>query len=372
MSERLKRAVQELLTHADVKINGKRVWDIRVLNDRFYARVLAQGSLGLGESYMDGWWECDALEQFFDRVLRAKLDQKVKGSWRLLASGVLAHVQNRQKKSRAFNIAYAHYNKGNDLYAAMLGRTLAYTCAYWKNAKTLDQAQDAKFDLVCKKIGLKKGQRVLDIGCGGGGLAAHAARKYKAHVVGITVSEEQVALAQERCKGLPVEIRLQDYRDVNEQFDHIISLGMFEHVGVKNYRHYMEVAHRCLKDDGLFLLHTIAGNTSVRMTDPWLDKYIFPDSVLPSIAQIGASIEGLFVMEDWHNFGHDYSKTLLAWHANFEKAWPQLKDRYDERFHRMWRYYLLCSTGSFLARKNQLWQVVLSKNGVRGGYVSIR
>jgi cyclopropane-fatty-acyl-phospholipid synthase len=226
--------------------------------------------------------------------------------------------------------------------------------------------------LVCRKIGLKAGQRVLDIGCGWGSFAQFAAERYGASVVGITVSQEQLTLAQERCKGLPIELRLQDYRDVNETFDHIVSLGMFEHVGDKNYRTYFEMVHRCLKDDGLFLLHTIGSNKSGHATEPWMDKYIFPGSLLPSVKYIAAASEGLFVMEDWHNFGTDYDKTLLTWNANVEAHWDELKVNYDERFHRMWNYYLLTCAGSFRSRVNQLWQIVLSKKGVAGGYESIR
>jgi cyclopropane-fatty-acyl-phospholipid synthase len=181
-----------------------------------------------------------------------------------------------------------------------------------------------------------------------------------------------VELGRERCKGLPVEIRLQDYREVNEPFDHIVSLGMIEHVGSKNYRTYMQTAHRCLKDDGIFLLHTIGSNRSVRTTDPWIEKYIFPNSQLPSIRQLALASEGLFVMEDWQNFGVHYDKTLMAWYQNFDAGWDELKSTYSERFYRMWTYYLLSCAGSFRARKNQLWQIVFSKQGISGGFVPPR
>ncbi|EKD33554.1 MAG: hypothetical protein ACD_76C00004G0005 [uncultured bacterium] len=254
----------------------------------------------------------------------------------------------------------------------MLDNSMTYTCGYWKDASTLDDAQEAKLDLVCKKIGLKHGDSVLDIGCGWGSFAKFAAEKYKAKVLGVTVSKEQIKLGQGLCRGLPVELRLQDYRKISGSFDHIVSLGMFEHVGYKNYRIFFEVVRRCLKDNGLFLLHTIGGNRSVHSTDPWIGKYIFPNSMLPSASQIASATEGLFVMEDWHNFGSDYDKTLMAWHSNFEKNWGSLMAHYDERFHRMWQYYLLSCAGSFRARQNQLWQIVYSKNGIINGYNSVR
>jgi cyclopropane-fatty-acyl-phospholipid synthase len=165
---------------------------------------------------------------------------------------------------------------------------------------------------------------------------------------------------------------LQDYRELEEKFDRIISIGMFEHVGYRNYRTYMEVVHRCLKLDGLFLLHTIGGNTSVSSTDPWIDKYIFPNSMLPSAKQITSSAEGLFMLEDWHSFGHYYDNTLMAWYRNFTKNWHKIKDGYDQRFYRMWTYYLLSCAGAFRSRRNQLWQIVFSKNGEKGVYQSIR
>ncbi|RJQ22255.1 cyclopropane fatty acyl phospholipid synthase [Candidatus Woesearchaeota archaeon] len=368
--DRFRKTAQELLLRAGVKINGGNSWDIQVNNPDFYRRVLAGGSLALGESYMDGWWDCRNLDEFFTRIFRAELEKKV-STWSLLIPYLKASILNLQSRSRAFHIGKVHYDIGNDLYETMLDKRMTYTCGYWKDAKTLEDAQDAKLDLVCRKIGLKKGDRVLDIGCGWGSFAKYAAEKYGAKVTGITVSKEQAVLARKRCKGLPVTVRLQDYRDVDGQFDHIISLGMFEHVGYKNYRAYMEVAHRCLKDGGLFLLHTIGGNLSVKATDAWIDKYIFPNSLLPSVKQIAASIEGLFVMEDWHNFGADYDRTLMAWFKNFDDGWQNLKSSYDERFYRMWKYYLLACAGTFRARKNQLWQIVLSKKGVAGGYVRI-
>jgi cyclopropane-fatty-acyl-phospholipid synthase len=254
----------------------------------------------------------------------------------------------------------------------MLDQRMVYSCGYWKDATTLDEAQEAKLDLICQKLNLRSGMHILDIGSGWGSFAKFAAEKYGVRVTGITVSSEQAEMATEMCKGLPVEFKLMDYRLLSGTFDHIVSIGMFEHVGYKNYPIYMQVVHRCLKDDGLFLLHTIGGNKSEVMIDPWLNKYIFKDAMLPSIQQIGCAIEGVFVMEDWHNFSADYDKTLMAWHDHFVSSWDEIKEDYDEKFYRMWKYYLLMCAGSFRSRKNQLWQIVLSKNGVQGGYESVR
>jgi len=370
--DRMKQATLELLALADIKAGGEREWDIRVHDDGFYRRILSQGSLGLGESYMDGWWDCEKLDEFFFRVLRTRLRDRVKKSPVLVYRTLMARATNRQSRKRAFEVGERHYDLGNDLFENMLDERMVYSCGYWQDARTLDEAQNNKLDLICRKVGLQAGMKMLDIGCGWGSLAKYASEKYGAKVIGITISKEQVQLGLRLCGGLPVEIRLQDYRDVNERFDRIVSVGMFEHVGYRNFRTYMEVAHRCLEDHGLFLLHTIGGNKSVRSVDPWIDKYIFPNGMLPSVAQIGRAIEGLFVMEDWHNLSVDYDKTLTEWHRNLERNWDALKATYDERFHRMWRYYLLSCAGAFRARENQLWQIVLSKGGVMGGYQAVR
>ncbi len=369
---RHKEFVQNLLSLANIKINGSRPWDIKVHDERLYKRVMAQGSLGLGEAYMDGWWDCKRLDQFFSRVLAAGLDKKVKLTPNLVLHMLKARTINLQDRAGAKVVGRKHYDVGNALYGLMLDKRMNYSCGYWKNARTLDSAQEAKLDLICRKLGLKPGMSVLDIGCGWGGFAAFAAKKYGVKVLGVTISKEQAKLAGKLCRGLPVRIRLQDYRDVREKFDRIVSIGMFEHVGYKNYRKYMKVAAGCLKDGGLFLLHTIGSEISVHSPDPWIEKYIFPNSMIPSARQVSRAAEGIFVMEDWHNFGAYYDRTLMAWHANFEKGWHRISKDYGERFRRMWNYYLLSCAGSFRSRKNQLWQIVFSKSGVPGGYVSIR
>ncbi len=370
-ANRFRARIERLLDEADVRIDGERPWDIQVHRDEFYARVMAQGALGVGEAYMDGWWDCPRLDEFFHRVFAHELDRKIRPLADLwwVARGKLL---NLQRPSRAFQIGQRHYDIGNDLFRQMLDRRLVYSCGYWKDATTLDDAQEAKLELVCRKLGLREGMRVLDIGCGWGGMARYAVERFGVEVVGITVSEQQASFAREACRGLPVEIRLADYRDLDESFDAVLSLGMFEHVGHKNYRTYMEVVRRCLGDEGLFLLHTIAGNRSVRRANPWTDRYIFPNSMLPSAKQITAAAEGMFVIEDWHSFGADYDRTLMCWHENFVRAWHDLEASYGERFYRMWNFYLLSSAGTFRARSSQLWQIVLSPRGVRGGYTSVR
>ena len=359
------RAMMELFEKADIIVGGSRPWDIQLNTFGVPERIFAHGSLGLGEAYLDGAWDVENLDEFFDRILRAHLDQHVQ-PLRLIFHALRARLLNLQNSRRAWQVGKVHYDLGNDFYAAMLDPRMTYTCGYWKDADNLADAQEAKLELICRKLQLMPGMRVLDIGCGWGSFMGYAAEHYGVSCVGVTISKEQAEWAQKRYAGLPLEFRLQDYRETNERFDRIVSIGMFEHVGRKNHRTYTEVAHRCLEDGGLFLLHTIGKNVRDTVPDPWIDKYIFPNGDLPSIGQIADAVDGLFVVEDLHNFGADYDRTLMAWHENFSSAWPNFSKNLGERFRRMWNYYLLSCAGAFRARDIQLWQWVLSKEGVSG------
>ncbi len=324
-----KQTVARLLGEADVLINGARPWDIVVHDDRFYRRVLANGSLGLGESYMDQWWDCEEIDEMIARLLGAGLEEKIQPR-KFLYLFLLAHLMNPQRKSKAYEVGERHYDLGNDLFERMLDKRMTYTCAYWSGHPTpqgLDQAQEAKLELVCRKLGLKPGQHVLDIGSGWGSFMIYAAEKYGVAATGVTVSKEQVELGRKRAGNLPVTFELKDYRETTGSYDHVVSLGMFEHVGPRNHRTFMEVTNRVLKDEGLFLLQIAARSNSKTLPDPWSGKYIFPNTLIPCLGEIASSTNGLFVMEDLHNFGADYDKTLQSWHRNFEAAWPALKNK---------------------------------------------
>ncbi|MCA6999280.1 cyclopropane fatty acyl phospholipid synthase [Dickeya solani] len=359
--------VNEMLSAADIAINGSRPFDIQVKNPDMYRRVLREGSLGLGESYMDGWWECERLDMFFHRVLRAGLENQLPHRWRDTLRILMARLTNLQSRRRAWIVGKEHYDLGNDLFTLMLDPYMQYSCGYWKQAETLEQAQQDKLRLVCEKLQLRRGMTLLDIGCGWGGLAEFAARHYGVAVTGVTISREQQKLAQQRCRDLDVNILLQDYRDLNRQFDCIVSVGMFEHVGPKNYDDYFRVVRKNLKPTGLFLLHTIGANETNLKVDAWIDKYIFPNGCLPSVQHVAQASEPYLVMEDWHNFGSDYDRTLMAWHDRFQQHWSSLSEHYSDRFQRMFSYYLNACAGAFRARDMHLWQVLFSVGGVEGG-----
>ena len=362
-----RRKLRSLLESAGVLVDGPNPWDIRVHDDRFYKRVLTEAHLGTGESYMDGWWDCDALDEFFCRVLRRGLDREVSAIPRFIGS-ILGKAVNLQNPGRSFTVGQTHYNIGNDLYRAMLDRRMIYSCGYWRNARNLDEAQERKLRLVFGKLNIERDMHLLDIGCGWGGAARFAAEEYGVRVTGLTISTEQEKLAREYCAGLPVEIKLMDYRDLSGTYDRIYSIGMFEHVGHKNYPAYFQTVRRALAPEGLFLLHTIGSNRTGTNTDKWTSRYIFPNSMLPSANHITRASEGLLVLEDWHSFGHDYSLTLKSWADNIEQHRQALENDYSERFFRMWRYYLLSAAGSFRARHVQLWQIVYSHGGIEGPF----
>ena len=366
------RKVAEIAGLAGIRLNGSQPWDMRVLDDRFFQRAL-EGSVGLGESYMDGWWDAESLDEFFTRVRRAELYKRV-AALSTAALVLKARLLNLQAQSRARQVAQEHYDIGTDLYKAMLDRSMQYTCAYWPEATTLDEAQANKLRLIARKLHLSPGMKVLDLGGGFGGLAHFLAVDCRCEVVSYNISREQVAYARRMCEGLPIRFEEKDYREAaNEpqQFDRVVSIGLCEHVGYKNYRAFLQLAHDRLKKGGLFLLHTIGANQSFTYTDPWIDKYIFPNGMIPSIAQLGRAMEGLWVVEDWHNFGPDYDRTVMAWWENFDRAWPTLRPKYGDRFYRMWKYYLMASAGSFRSRSLQLWQAVLSKGDI-ASYTPVR
>jgi cyclopropane-fatty-acyl-phospholipid synthase len=353
---------RRLLEQAGIEVNGPAPWDIQVHDQRLYERVLRDRELGLGEAYQDGWWDAEQVDEFLVRILTARLTSKVRASPQLVALAARSALTNRQSRRRAGRNARAHYDIGNDLYERMLDPRMIYSCAYWRDADDLATAQEAKLELLCRKLALQPGMALLDIGCGWGGLAEYAASKHGVSVVGISPAIEQVRIAEQRCLGLPVEIRQADYRDLTGRFDRIVSVGMMEHVGPRNLGTLFDTCNRLLTPDGIMVHHTIGSNETKNRTDPWFDRYIFPGGVLPSLEQIGRASLRTWAVEDIHNFGPDYDRTLRAWHDNVEEAWGDLP-RYDERFRRTWRYYLLASAASFRVRDIQLWQAVFTRSG---------
>ena len=353
----------ELLKRADITVGGDAHWDIQVHDDRVYTRALRDGTLGVGEAYVEGWWDCQAIDQMLERLIRARVDLLLRESWILLANAVRSRILNLQI-ARAFEVGERHYDVGNDLYQAMLGPSMVYTCAYWKDVDTLDAAQEAKLDLVCRKIGARPGMRILDLGCGWGGFARFAAERYGASVVGYTVSREQRAWAEEQYAKLPIEVRLDDYRNARGNYDAVVSIGLMEHVGPKNYRAYMELVSRCLAPGGIAFIHTIAGSEPRTQIDPWYQKYIFPNAVIPTLGQLAAAMDEILVVEDVHNIGPHYDRTLIAWWRNFDQAWPSLRNRYGDHFYRMWKFYLLTSAAEFRSRDLNLFQIVATTTGM--------
>jgi len=362
----------QLLELAGVEVNGPNPCDIQIHDERMFERVLRDRELGLGEAYQDGWWDAESVDQFMAKILLADVQSSIKPGPGLFMLAASAQLSNRQSRSRAARNARAHYDIGNDLYERMLDPRMVYSSGYWRGETDLAGAQEAKLDLICRKLELEPGMLLLDIGCGWGGLSEFAANKYGARVVGITPASEQALVAEERCIGLPVEIRQIDYREVDGTYDRVVSVGMMEHVGPKNLQRFFDVCRARLAPDGIMLHHTIGSNVSKGRTDPWFDKYIFPGGVLPSLEQISGAALKYWTIEDVHNFGPDYDTTLMAWSANIGRAWSEIP-HYDERFRRTWRYYLMASAASFRTRNLQLWQLVFRRsNTPSSSYTAVR
>ncbi len=355
--------IVQKLADFGIEINGPHEWDPQVRDERFYGRVMREKNLGLGESYMDGWWECARIDELICRIIRCGAEGGIRGSLRHALMLLPMELLNMQSRRRSRRAAHEHYDLSNELFFSFLDPLHQYSCAYFKDTDDLAEAQVKKLELIAQKLELKEGDRLLDIGCGWGGLAKVMASRFGCRVTAVNISKEQLAFAREDCRGLPVEFAECDYRDIVGEYDKIVSVGMFEHVGAKNFRIFMETARRVLAKNGLFLLHTIAGNVSAVNCDRWLNRYIFPNGSLPSAARIASSTEGLFVLEDLHNLGLNYDRTLMDWHENFTRAWPAFAERYGERFRRMWEYYLLSCAGAFRSRAIQLFQVLMSKEG---------
>ncbi len=368
--KKAQECIERLFSDADIRINGDRPWDIRVHNNDFFSKALMGGSLALGESYCDGWWDCDALDQFFHGIFRARLNEKVNPvsfikTWQSI-------VLNMQNRVRSRQVIEKHYDLDVNLYLSFLDPYNQYTCGYFMGTDDLDRAQELKLDLICRKLMLSSKDSILDIGCGWGGFARFAAERYGCTVTGITISDEQLRYAREFCRDLPVSIVKSDYRDLKGSFDKMVVCGMIEHVGYKNHRRLMDVVCSSLRENGLFLLQTIGTNISSRMGEPWINKHIFPNGLVPSARQIVAAAEGFFILEDWHFMGQHYDRTLMAWYDNFKKNWDGIKHAFDDRFYRIWKYYFLSCAASFRAGINDLWQIVFSKNGLPEGYTSVR
>lgn len=368
-----KEMVYETFSKADVHIGGARPWDVTVHDERFYQRIVGHGSLGLGESYMEGWWDCEKIDICVEKLLRAHVYERT--SLMLLFFWLKSKLFNLQSMHGSRKVIEQHYDLSNDLYMSFLDPYNQYTCGYFKDTDDLNVAQIQKMDLICRKLHIEKSDKVLDIGCGWGGFAKYAAETYGCSVTGLTLSKEQGEYAKSYTHNLPVDIQVVDYREwrkTGNTYDKIVVVGMIEHVGYKNYIEFFRIVDELLSEDGLFLLHSIGQNITSTHGNAWSDKYIFPNGMVPSIAQLGRVAEKNFVMEDWHNFGPYYVQTLSAWDENFKKNWPTIKDGYSEVFYRMFRYYFMSFAGGFRARRISLWQIVFSRGYQNKVYHSLR
>jgi cyclopropane-fatty-acyl-phospholipid synthase len=358
---------RDLLAKAGITVDGDEPWDIRVHDPRVYARMLRDGTIGFGEAFMDGWLDCDRIDLMAVRAYRADLTHQI-AVRPALVEALKLKLNPFGSRSRSFEIGERHYDTGNDLFEIMLDPYMTYSCGYWRRANTLETAQRDKLELICRKLQLEPGQRVLDIGVGFGSFARYAAEHYGVTVVGVSVSQEQIDLGRRLCAGLPIEFRYTDYRDLDEHFDRVVSVGMFEHVGRRYHRDFFASCERCLKPSGLMLLHTV-GFLKEEGANPWFDKYILPGVDFPTVANIVNAAGTGLVLENFHTWeGAHYDKTLMAWFERFDGGWARIKQKYGEAFYRMWKLYLQGCAGAFRVERLRVWQLVFSKGGIPGGY----
>lgn len=346
--------LESLLARAGVAVGGARPWDIRVRHPGFFARVRAGGSLAAGEAYADGWWESDRLDEFFHRVFKAGLPERLAPAPWSGARRLLARLLGRAPRGPE-----AH--PGGEVFRAMLGPTMSFSSGYWRDARGLDEAAEAAMELACRKLELRPGMSVLDLGCGWGAFARHAARTRGVSVVGVDIACERVNAGRELCKGLPVALRVQDHAEVRGRFDRVVSLGLAEEVGPAGCGGLMAAAARCLKPDGVALIQAAARNAPASRRDPWLERCGFAGGAAPSLSRLVQAMEGRFVVEDVHNLGPHYDRTLMAWHENLERRWHRCRG--DERLYRTLKFSLLASAGAFRARRSQLFQILMSRPG---------
>mmetsp|Transcript_2643 Transcript_2643/g.5371 ORF Transcript_2643/g.5371 Transcript_2643/m.5371 type:complete len:414 (+) Transcript_2643:74-1315(+) len=337
--------------------------------------IITQGNLGVAESYMHGKIKVDPLPFFLTLLNGTALGTRRKeGSDYMvffmdminLPTALAGRLFNQQTRERSTRVTKQHYDAGNDLYERMLGPSMSYTCAYWRNATTLDEAQTNKFDLIRRKLELQDGMKVADLGMGWGTAAAYMHKHGRVEVTGVSLSEEQVKWAQANLAKTGLKFVWEDYRDHCENpanvgtYDRVYSIGMLEHVGFKNHATLFKCIKRLLKPDGLAVVHTIGEPDFLPNSDPFLDKYIFPGAVIPALSSVSAAIENDFILEDFQNFGYDYAKTLAVWAVNSEAFFRDNPTAYTPEFQRMWDYYLKMCEALFELRINQLWHFVLS------------
>ena len=339
--------VRKLFSSAGVTINGDNPWDIEVNDDRFYRDVLFRGSLGLGESYLREYWRAADLEELFFRLTSSNLEQISKRLPTQLVNSSVSRLSNRQTPSRALSNAEHHYNLGNDLFFEFLGRYKNYSCGYFRDTDSLDEAQLAKMRRLCDLLELEEGDTLLDVGGGWGEFARFAAENRGCHVTSVNISDSQIRHAREYCRDANVDVVRSDYRDLRGRFSKIAVIAMFTHVGPKNYRQFMQTMHRLLQAGGRMVMETVGALTATERCEPWTDKYIFPGGIIPSPQQIESACAGLFRLRIVEEFGADYVITLRHWHRNFMAAWPRLSQRYSETTRRMFEYYLLSVAGAF-------------------------
>ncbi len=354
----------ERVSHGDLSRSG--AVTLRLKSPNCAKQILAKGFLGFGEAYMASELEVDGdLQELMRLGIRIGFDRSPISRWQRLLFWVLRMTTANTCNRACENICH-HYDQGDDFYALYLDPTMTYSCAYFRGLDdSLEQAQRQKYDHIARKLLLQPGERLLDIGCGWGGMLIHAVQNYGVAALGNTISRSQYQYARDKVKDLGldnrIEVVFEDYRNLTGKFDKVVSIGMFEHVGKEFIPVFMKKLDELLIQGGLGLLHTI-GKDAPSDSDPWMWKYIFPGSYLPTLDEIVREMgrRGFSVL-DVENLRLHYARTLDLWAENFERHADRLRQMFDDVFVRMWRLYLHCSAAGFKYGESRVYQILFSK-----------
>jgi cyclopropane-fatty-acyl-phospholipid synthase len=347
---------------------GNPVACMEIRDRRAVLELLRSPSLGFGECYTKGRIEIHGDFLAFVNEITAAITQRNTSGYYGPKGRSLLHALHRNTLTRSRHNVHHHYDLGNDFYKLWLDERMVYTCAYYDTpGATLDEAQLAKLDHICRKLRLRPGSKVIEAGCGWGALALHMAEHYGVEVVAYNNSKEQIAFARESAAARQLDRHVtfveDDYRTINERCDVFVSIGMLEHVGLANFKAMGALINRSLKPDGFGLIHSI-GRSFPNRHDPWILKYIFPGGHVPSLAEMMSVFEPQkFSVIDVENLRPHYAKTCAAWLKNFDAVADQLKESYGDEFVRMWRLYLAGSSAGFQSGTLQLYQVLFTPQG---------